>query len=226
MDRRGPTAQAPAVKLNIGSGNILKRGYVNLDVMPHPGLQVCADLRQYPHPFADDSFDEVLSDHVIAHLDSFHNTLMELVRITKDRGRIVVKASYFPSTKWFGDPDHKIPFGYRTFDGYTKIVGKPKWHERWKLEHATNYGAGYPLIMEKRWFVFDNLKAIRWIGHIINLAPLIYDRFFCHWLPAMEVCYVLQVDKRHDPHQVVIPESEADMRPVPVAAISERDYAG
>ena len=210
------------MKLNIGSGSVLKPGYVNVDLVPHPGLAARMDLATYPYPFADDSFDEVFSDHVMAHIPTFHQTLMELIRITKDGGRIIVKASYFPSTKWFGDPDHKVPFGYRTFDGYTKIVGEPKWHERWKLEHSTNYGAGFPLIMEKHWFVFDNHPALRWISRIINLAPLLYDRFFCHWLPAMEVCYVLQVDKRHDAHQVIIPAGEANVRPVDVRRLSRR----
>jgi len=211
-----------ARKLNVGSGSVVKRGYVNLDIVAHPGIQVRADLGKYPYPFLNDSFDEVFCDHVLAHIPTFHKTLMELIRITCDGGRIIVKASYFPSTKWFGDPDHKIPFGYRTFDGYTKIVGEPKWYEQWKLEHATNYGAGFPLIMEKRWFVFDNWEPIRWISHIINLAPLVYDRFFCHWLPAMEVCYVLQVDKRHDAQQVVIPKAEANIRPVDVQRLSLR----
>ena len=210
------------MKLNIGSGSVIHRGYVNVDIVPHPGLQARMDLSAYPYPFTDNSFDEVFSDHVMAHIPNFHATLMELIRITRDGGRIIVKASYFPSTKWFGDPDHKVPFGYRTFDGYTKIVGAPKWYEAWKLEHSTNYGAGFPLIMEKRWFVFDNWPPLRWISHIINLAPLVYDRFFCHWLPAMEVCYVLQVDKRHDPHQVVIPHAEANIRAVDVRGLSLR----
>lgn len=211
-------------KLNIGSGSVLKQGYVNIDIMPHKGVDALVDLNHAPYPFKDDTFDEVFSDHVIAHLWSFHKTITELIRITKDGGRIVVKASYFPSTKWFGDPDHKIPFGYRTFDGYTKIVGEPKWHQRWKLEHATNYMTGFPLVQEKVWFVFENHPALKWIGHIINVAPLLYDRFFCHWLPAAEVCYVMQVDKRHDPHQVVIPESEARIRPVDVTGISARSH--
>ncbi|MBI5115674.1 methyltransferase domain-containing protein [Candidatus Poribacteria bacterium] len=184
------------MKLNLGCGNKKLPLYVNVDIVHSRAVDVVADLNRAPFPFKNDSFEEVLCDHVLAHMDNFHRTIMEIVRITKDGGKLRVFASYFPSTKWFGDPDHKIPFGWRTFDGYTKLVDEPKFYEKWKLQHATNYGAGFPFIMEKRWFVFSNFKAIKWIGHIINLFPAVYDAFFCHWLPASEVCFVLRVDKR------------------------------
>ena len=188
------------MKLNLGCGNKRLAGYVNVDLVSYGSVDIIADLNHTPFPFNEDAFEEVVCDHILAHLNSFHKAIMEIVRITKDGGRIKVYASYFPSTKWFGDPDHKIPFGWRTFDGYTKIVGKPKFYEKWKLKHATNYGAGFPFIMEKRWFVFSNFKIIKWIGHIINLFPAVYDRFFCHWLPAEEVCFILKIDKgRLDP---------------------------
>lgn len=184
------------MKLNLGCGSITREGHVNLDITPYEGVDIIADLNHAPFPFKDDSFDEVLCDHVLAHLYSFHKAIMELVRITRQGGRIRVNASYFPSSKWFGDPDHKIPFGWRTFDGYTKIVGKPRLYEKWKLErNSTNYGSGFPLIMEKRWFVFSSFKVLKWIGHLINLFPSVYDMFFCHWLPAGEVCFILRVDK-------------------------------
>jgi SAM-dependent methyltransferase len=183
------------MKLNLGCGNKRLAGYVNVDLVSYESVDMIADLNHTPFPFKEDAFEEVVCDHILAHLNSFHKAITEIVRITKPGGRVKVYASYFPSTKWFGDPDHKIPFGWRTFDGYTKIVGKPKFHETWKLKHATNYGTGFPFIMEKRWFVFSNFKIIRWIGHIINLFPAIYDRFFCHWLPAEEVCFILIIDK-------------------------------
>jgi len=185
------------MKLNIGCGNDPFAGYVNLDLVPAPGVNVVADLDYDDLPFRDDAFDEIYCSHVLAHMHrkSFHETLMELLRTLKQGGRLVVKASYFPSTKWFGDPDHRIPFGWRTFDGYTKIVGKPRFHERWKMHQATNYAAGFPLVMEKRWFVFSNFKVLAWIGWFINLCPALYDRFFCYWLPAEEICYVIRVDK-------------------------------
>jgi SAM-dependent methyltransferase len=185
------------MKLNLGCGSVVHKGHVNVDIIRYEGVNVIADLNHTPFPFKEDSFDEIVCEHVLAHLRNFHATVMELVRITKEGGRIRVCASYFPSSKWFGDPDHKIPFGWRTFDGYTKIVGKPRIYEKWKLlRNSTNYGSGFPLVMEKRWFVFSSFKALNWISHIINLFPSVYDMFFCHWLPAGEVCFILRVDKR------------------------------
>jgi SAM-dependent methyltransferase len=185
-----------SMKLNIGCGSLPSEGYINLDIVPYEGVNIIADLNHTPFPFKDDSFDEVVCYHVLAHMQNFHKTITELVRVIKDGGRLRVFASYFPSSKWFGDPDHRIPFGWRTFDGYTKVVGKPKIYEKWKLiRNATNYGIGFPFVMEKRWFEFSSFRVLNWISHIINLFPSVYDMFFCHWLPASEVCFVLRVDK-------------------------------
>ena len=186
------------MKLNLGCGEDTLHGYVNLDLAPADGVDVVADLEDGDLPFQDDSFDEVLASHVLAHLQrkTFHEALVELLRILRQGGRLEVRASYFPSALWFGDPDHRIPFGWRTFDGYTRPDGRTFPSD---LRRPGRLGPAFPLVMEHRWFVFSRSPALAWIGRILNLFPAVYDRFFCHWLPAEEIRYVLRVDKEGSP---------------------------
>ena len=99
------------MKLNLGCGHKRREGFVNVDIVPYESVDLIADLRHTPFPFKEDTFDEVVCEHILAHMNTFHETIMEIVRVTRHGGTVRVFASYFPSTKWFGDPDHKIAFG-------------------------------------------------------------------------------------------------------------------
>jgi len=102
---------ANIMKLNLGCSSDVKEGYVNIDICNPWGLDIIVhDLNKTPYPFEDNTFDEVYASHIIEHLNDFHKTIMELHRICKPHAKIIIKAPFFASTKYFGDPSHKIPF--------------------------------------------------------------------------------------------------------------------
>ena len=111
-------------KLNLGCGRNLKEGFTNIDIIDFGG-NVVHDLNSAPYPFEDSTFDYVLASHVLEHLNSFHNTIKEISRILKPNGILEVYAPFFLNTKYFGEPDHKIPFSIRTFDNY-EFIGSRK----------------------------------------------------------------------------------------------------
>lgn len=183
------------MKLNIGCGKDLKEGYVNLDVVDYGGNKI-HDLNKFPYPFEENTFDEIYASHILEHLDNFHDTVTELYRIAKHDGIIIVYAPFFLNTKYFGEPDHKIPFSIRTFDNYEFIVNrKLKFYEEWKLEHRTNYeGKAQFEIIEKK-FITSHFSALSWMDHIVNIEPVIYERFFSGIFSPEEVYFKLRVKK-------------------------------
>ncbi len=183
------------MKLNIGCGKDLKEGYVNLDVVNYGGNQIY-DLNKFPYPFEENTFDEIYASHILEHLDNFHNTVMELYRIAKPGSKIIVYAPFFLNTKDFGEPDHKIPFSIRTFDNYEFIGNrKLKFYEKWKLEHRTNYeGKAQFEIIEKK-FITSHFSALSWMDYIVNIEPVIYERFFAGIFSPEEVYFKLRVKK-------------------------------
>ena len=52
------------MKLNLGCGNDLKEGYVNVDIVDYGGNTI-HDINKFPYPFEDNTFDEVLASHVL-----------------------------------------------------------------------------------------------------------------------------------------------------------------
>jgi ubiquinone/menaquinone biosynthesis C-methylase UbiE len=170
-------------------------GAINVDIVDH-GMNVVHDLNQVPYPFPDNEFDMIVCRHVLEHLRNFHSTITELYRIAKQGARVHVTAPFFLNTKYFGDPDHRIPFSIRSFDNYEYLNGRRlRFYETWKIQHRNNYDAHvYFRIITKR-FNMSNFRALRWFNVIANLDPVIYERVFAGILSPEECIFELEVIK-------------------------------
>ena len=107
-------------KLNLGCGGNIKRGYVNLDKVKLPGVDVVHDLDKFPYPFKNNEFDEILCNHVLEHVSDIEKAMRELYRILKPNGRLMIIVPYFNSQAAWTDPTHKKAFGYFSFDYFVK----------------------------------------------------------------------------------------------------------
>jgi predicted SAM-dependent methyltransferase len=183
------------MKLNLGCGKDIRQNYINLDIVDYGGNMV-HDINKFPYPFEDDTFEEIYASHVLEHLDNFHQVVTELYRISKPGALIIVYAPFFLNTKYFGEPDHKIPFSIRTFDNYEYYQNrKLKFYERWKLNHRTNYESKVKFeILEKR-FITSHFAVLKWLDFILNIEPVIYERLFSGIFSPEEVYFKLRVVK-------------------------------
>jgi SAM-dependent methyltransferase len=182
-------------RLNVGCGLDLRPGWVNFDMVDYGGNQL-GDLNRYPWPFPEHHFDEILCSHILEHLPNFNAVVTELWRIAKPGARIEVRVPFFLSTKYYSEPDHKVPFGIRSFDNYEDFGGRRlRFYERWKLGHRTNYGSPARFVVESKRFHFSNFAVLRWLNVFINLEPVLYERFFATWLTPEEVFFTLRVSK-------------------------------
>ena len=165
-------------KLNLGCGKDIKDGYINVDSVKLPGVDIVHDLNKFPWPFKDDEFDEVYASHILEHLKDTLKVMEELHRITKKTGVIKIKVPLVPGPAAFSDPTHRSFFTYFTFDYFTGKRGD--WYSR----------ARFKII--KRKFVFSWNKWLNWISFFINLFPVVYQRFFAALLPSNELYIELQ----------------------------------
>ena len=85
----------PLKKLNLGCGDKILAGYINVDVVESRGgakPDVVCDLHRLT-PFEDDSVDEILSVHVIEHFWRWEvsSVLKEWVRVLKPGGFMILE---------------------------------------------------------------------------------------------------------------------------------------
>jgi len=73
-------------KLNLGCGLKKLEGYINVDNREICKPEFVHDLNVFPYPFSDNQFSEVVSDHVIEHLENPLRVLQEIYRISAPEG--------------------------------------------------------------------------------------------------------------------------------------------
>jgi len=104
------------MKLNLGCGTQIKEGYVNLDIIKSPNVDVVHNLDKYPYPFKENQFDEILCKHVLGTLEDILKVLNELHRISKKGALIKILVPYYNSKGAFNDFTYKHYFNSDSFD--------------------------------------------------------------------------------------------------------------
>lgn len=115
-------------KLNLGCFSRILPGYVNLDRKAYfPGIDVAHDLEEFPYPFADNTFKEILASFVLEHINPSYtaSVLAELHRISKPQAVIRIGVPY--KDQWLRNIDHKRGFDYFTFFNLTKDTLARTW---------------------------------------------------------------------------------------------------
>jgi len=99
------------LKLNLGSGQNPRPGFVNVDKFGEPEFR--CDLEVFPWPWPDNSVSEVLMSHVLEHLgadaDTFIGIMKELYRVCEPGAKIRIAVPHPRHDHFIGDPTHVRP---------------------------------------------------------------------------------------------------------------------
>jgi predicted SAM-dependent methyltransferase len=108
-------------KLNIGSGEDYREGWINMDIRDNLKVDVVHDFNIFPYPFPSGFFNEVEMRMVLEHTDYPIKTLKELCRICKKRARIHLTVPHAFSYANHSDLQHNNSFTEHTFSEWHLI---------------------------------------------------------------------------------------------------------
>lgn len=170
-------------RLNLGCGNDYRCNYINLDCVKLKDVDVVHNLNEYPYPFIDNEFDEILCDNVLEHLESIVKPLEELHRITKPKGKLIIIVPIFPSVWAMSDPTHKSFYTWFTFNYFRENDG-------------LNYYSKARFNILKRKIRFQKpFFIIEWIVNSTELFKKVYVLFFSMLIPSQFLNVELEIIK-------------------------------
>ena len=177
------------VKLNLGAGEDRREGYINVDWNDLAKPDVKHNLNQFPYPFEDNKFDEIMASHVLEHLDKPFDVMKEFHRILKPGGQLIIKVPHF--SRGFTHAEHAHGFD----------VSFPLYFNK-KFTKSGFFGVEFDLAnMELHWAAFTHLLPYYGYGKIIiaiikffsaifsflaNLSPNFCSRIWCFWVGGFE----------------------------------------
>jgi ubiquinone/menaquinone biosynthesis C-methylase UbiE len=172
-------------KLNLGCGHDIKpteEGWVNVDWLKLPGVDINFDLTKTPWPFEDNTFDEVYSRGTLMLLPDLIGNMQEIGRISKNGAKLTSIEACFPCFTSMQDPLVKTLFCWNKmnyFDG--------------ENEYYTPKGYHFKLIKQR--FIYSPNKKLAWISFFVNLFPKFYARFLFNIFPSHWIHFELEVVK-------------------------------
>jgi SAM-dependent methyltransferase len=99
----------PPYRLNVGCGRNIQEGWVNLDSVALPGVDIVHDLervREAPIDLPDETVNHFLLSHVIEHVRDSLGLMQELWRLATPEAIAVVRVPHGGSDDAWEDPTH------------------------------------------------------------------------------------------------------------------------
>lgn len=104
------------IKLNVGCGRNTLAGWINIDRVELPGVDIITQTMHYSLPMLkDNSVDEFLLSHVIEHIHETLPFMQELYRIAKPGAKMTIRTPYGSSDDAWEDQTHVRPYFINSF---------------------------------------------------------------------------------------------------------------
>lgn len=177
------------MKLDIGCGASKKVGYLGVDKLSLPGVDIVHDLNKFPYPFDDGSVDEIWMDQVLEHLNEPLKVVEELYRICKDGALVTVGVPYFRSFYSAIDPTHRNFFSTYWFDYFDPTN---PFNKRYQYSEAKFKVVG---IKFDREFLKQGLLH-KLVVKFANKYPHVYEARISHLYPLNSLTFYLEAIKK------------------------------
>lgn len=155
------------MKLNLGCGSDIRKGYINSDRYKLQGVDVVFDIDE-PFPFPDNYFDEIIAYNVLEHSKDIMKVMKEIYRVSKKGCIIKILVPHFTASGSYGDLTHHRTFSYNSFNYFDKDLNKD--YQEGKF-FGYEYNCNFKIIKKKITF----RKAFYLFDKLFNLMPEFYE---------------------------------------------------
>jgi len=163
----------PGDVLDLGCGSAKTPGAFGVDISADTDADLVHDLDNVPYPIADASFDQIILQDVIEHVDKPYEIMAELHRLARPGARIQMRTPHFSSVLAYSDATHRHHFSALG----VRALAEPRFSHytaaRFRVVHVTlDLWAPYRVLG---------------LGHLAARFPVAYEKYFAQVITAMNV---------------------------------------
>lgn len=137
-------------RLDVGCGANKNPGFIGIDILPLPGVDIVWDLETFPWPLDDESCLMATASHVLEHINPhkgvFIAVMDEIWRVLKPQGQFAFVVPHGESPGYIQDPTHCNPMNETTmhyFDPLSQTALYQFYRPKpWKIERQYFNPAG------------------------------------------------------------------------------------
>ncbi len=185
--------------LDVGCGPFKRPGAVGIDISPTSAADLVWDLNRYPYPLRESSFDLIICNHIVEHVEDVFAFLRELHRVARPGASVRLLTPHYSNRYSFADPSHRHHLSLASLDYFVRRTSQmlPT-----LLERA--FEANYPVpdfyldpLFEKAsvHLSFGRPFRLTGIGWLANRFPNIYESYFAFLFPGRDLTFELRVIK-------------------------------
>lgn len=132
------------MKINLGAGREPSPGWVRVDILDLPDIDVVHDLSVFPWPFKDNEAEEIKAIDLFEHIEPSKTILFveECWRILKPGGKLFIQTPHWQSPNCWIDPTHYRGFSAQSLDYF---------------DPSTDFGRNYPYYSRCKFKVTANV---------------------------------------------------------------------
>lgn len=184
--------------LDVGCGNAKTPGAIGIDSNPNTAADILCDLNRYPWPFPDDSFDRIVCNHIVEHVENFIRFVEEVHRVARASAHVEILTPHFTNRFSYTDPTHLRHLSYFSFDYFVaQPPFKPSLLSR-AFETQSPLVEFYSRVRFAKVRVFlrlgrpFRLMGLQWFA---NRFPYFYEAYLAFIFPARDLYFTLKVIK-------------------------------
>ena len=182
-------AENELIKIELGCGKTKKEGYIGIDQLDLPGVDLVGDVMPCMQLFPDASVDEIYSKSFLEHVDDLSAVISETIRILKKDGVHNLYVHHFSNPYYYSDYTHTNFFGLYTLHYFTN-------DSKMRRKVPSFYGSDKITIVKQR-LVFTSPFLERWpfkkiLELIFNSSTWMqefYEENLCYIFP----CYAIKI---------------------------------
>jgi len=130
-----------AVRVDLGCGRAKQPGFIGIDHLPLPGVDILADMDK-GLPLRNDSVDYLVASHSLEHTTDIIFTMQEIYRVCKHKAIVCIVAPYYHTSLNMANPYHKQIFNEHTPRFFTTADNTLVNKADYEFPQIQNWGLG------------------------------------------------------------------------------------